>query len=460
MKIALFSIPAHGHTNPMIAVCAELVKRGNEVRFYSFADFEEKIRKTGAQYISCDSFLPELTQKQEEKIKRVSTTEMTITDIKTTLRMNEFLENEFETFAPDVVYCDSVCFWGKLSAWKYNVPLVVSTSTFAFNRFSSTYMKYSFSEMFDMIFGLSKIKKELNSLKPYGYNVKSALSLVQSDNSTDSVVYTSKNFQPYADTFSSCYAFVGPSLLTEKIPQKEKDCPLVYVSMGTVINDRPQFYKNCIEALKDENLDLIISCGNSIEIGSFGKLPENVKVFKYVDQLDVLSRADAFITHCGMNSVSESLFMAAPMVLFPQTGEQEAVARRAKEIGAGERLNSEGIEDIKKAVMKILSDKSYSDAAEKCSRDFRSCSGAKGAAEFIETAPHASDTEKTLLDKLNVYNVIFRVIYSILQIAVVVFFCFTPLRKYAWIFGVLAGVFSYPAGKIFQNIAYKKLSKN
>ncbi|MBQ9322542.1 MAG: glucosyltransferase, partial [Eubacterium sp.] len=32
---------------------------------------------------------------------------------------------------------------------------------------------------------------------------------------------------------------------------------------------------------------------------------------------------------CGMNSVSESLYMAAPMVLYPQTSEQKAVAGRA-----------------------------------------------------------------------------------------------------------------------------------
>lgn len=49
----------------------------------------------------------------------------------------------------------------------------------------------------------------------------------------------------------------------------------------------------------------------------------------------VLSKVDAFITHCGMNSVSESLYMAAPMILYPQTGEQCAVARRVTEIGAG-----------------------------------------------------------------------------------------------------------------------------
>ncbi|MGO5066829.1 hypothetical protein [Clostridium sp. LCP25S3_F8] len=34
-KIVFFSIPAHGHTNPTIAVVDELVKRGNEVWYYS-----------------------------------------------------------------------------------------------------------------------------------------------------------------------------------------------------------------------------------------------------------------------------------------------------------------------------------------------------------------------------------------------------------------------------------------
>ena len=63
-KIALFSIPAHGHTNPMLPVAKELVERGNKVRFYSFNEFEQKINNTGAVFVSCDSFLPELTSEE------------------------------------------------------------------------------------------------------------------------------------------------------------------------------------------------------------------------------------------------------------------------------------------------------------------------------------------------------------------------------------------------------------
>ena len=201
-KIAFFCIPAHGHTNPMLPVAAELVRRGNAVRFYSFSEFEEKIKSTGAEFISCDSFLPELTEQEEKGLKSVSTTEMTIQDIRITLRMDDFLEEEFRAFQPDVVYTDSVCFWGKLSAWKHGVPMVVSTSTFAFNQMSSQYMKHSPKEIAGLIFGLPKISKALKTLEPYGYHVKNALTLVQSDNQTDSVVYTSRRVQPFAESFS------------------------------------------------------------------------------------------------------------------------------------------------------------------------------------------------------------------------------------------------------------------
>ena len=162
-KIACFCIPAHGHTNPMLPVAAELVRRGNVVRFYSFSEFEKKITATGAEFISCDSYLPELTEQEEKGLKSVSTTEMTIQDIRITLRMDAFLDGEFRTFQPDVVYTDSVCFWGKLNAWKHGVPMVVSTSTFAFNQMSSQYMKHSPKEMADLIFGLPKISKELKT---------------------------------------------------------------------------------------------------------------------------------------------------------------------------------------------------------------------------------------------------------------------------------------------------------
>ena len=455
-KIAFFCIPAHGHTNPMLPVAAELVRRGNAVRFYSFDEFEKKIKAAGAEFQSCDSFLPRLTMQEEAGLKNVSDTEMTIQDIRITLSMNDFLDKAFKSFQPDVVYTDSVCFWGKLNAWKHHVPMVVSTSTFAFNQMSSEYMKNSPKEMADMIFGLSRVARELKKLEPYGYHVKSALSLVQSDNGTDTIVYTSQRFQPYAESFSDHYAFVGPSVFSNALPEKKKNRPLIYISMGTVINDRPDFYSKCIDALKNLNVDVIISCGNAINREELGALPDNIQVYPYVDQLDVLSKADAFITHCGMNSVSESLYMAAPTVLYPQTSEQYAVARRVTEIGAGIMLKDDSSEGIQAAIQDILNNKAYGNAAAKCSADFRACSGTVGAAEFIENAPHSSDGID-IIGELNKANAKFQLLYWLGVIIAINLIGFLVSWKYVWIIGIAAGILSSPIGKAMQKRKYAGL---
>ena len=457
-RIAFFCIPAHGHTNPMLPVAAELVSRGNTVRFYSFNEFKSKIEASGAEFISCDAYLPKLTKKEEAELKNVSVTEMTIQGIRTTLAMDMFLHNEFLSFKPDVVYTDSVCFWGKLNACKHDVPMVVSTSTFAFNQMSSQYMKNSPKELADMIFGLPKISKELKKLKPYGYHVRSALSLVQSDNNTDSIVYTSKHFQPYADSFSKHYAFVGPSVFSKDQPDKEKLRPLVYISLGTVINDRPDFYSRCIEALKDQDADILISCGNVIDIEALGVLPDNVKVYPYVDQPGILSKADVFITHCGMNSVSESLYMATPLVLYPQTSEQCAVARRTVEIGAGLMLTDDSVQGIRSAVQEVLNNASYSTAAKACSEDFRSCIGTAGAAEFIENAPHFSEGVD-VLSELNKANGRFQIVYWLSIIIIISLIGVLISWKYVWIVGVAAGILSAPIAVSVQKKQYSSIIK-
>ena len=455
-KIAVFCIPAHGHTNPMLAVVRELAARGDEVRFYSFREFQEKIERTGVTFISCDQYLPELSMKEEEKLKKVSTTEMAIQDIRITAAMDEFLHDEFTDFKPDVVYTDSVCFWGKLNAWKYDVPMVVSTSTFAFNQMSSTYMKNTPGEIAGLIFGLPRVSKELNKLKEYGYKVKGLFALIQSDNQTDSVVYTSKKFQPYSESFSDHYIFVGPSLLTDVKPEKKHERPLVYISLGTVINDRPDFYGKCMEAFKGENIDVMISCGKSVDMASLGELPENIRTFAYVDQLDVLSKADVFITHCGMNSVSESLCMATPMVLYAQTNEQKAVARRVREIGAGIDLTDDSVTGIRDAFRKLLNTPSYKNAARECSDDFRKCPGVKGAADFIESAPHSSDGVDIIRD-LNKANVGLQVGYSVFTILLAfILFRFIDSR-YLWIYIVLVIVLSTPVNKLLQKATYQRL---
>ena len=80
----------------------------------------------------------------------------------------------------------------------------------------------------------------------------------------------------------------------------------------------------------------------------------------------------------------------------------------------------------------------------------------KGAADFIESAPHASDGVDIIRD-LGRANVALQVGYSIFSILLAsILFRFIS-AKYLWIYIVLAIGLSTPINKRLQNTAYKWL---
>ena len=393
MRALWFCIPAYGHTNPTIEVVRELTRRGHEVRYYSFEEFREKIEGAGAQFVPCDSYLPPIDAKVEGRLRKVSTTEMSVQSFRTVANLDPLVSTDIASWRPDVVVTDSACFWGKLAAAKHGLPWVCSTTTFAFNQQSSKYMRHSAAELADIIFGLPRLNREIRKLRPLGYQVKSALDIVSNKPDDNTIVYTSRTFQPCSETFDEAhYRFVGPSV--RDVPPREKDGrPLVYASLGTVINDHPDFYRTLIDALRDTNADLLISCGKAFDPAQLGELPSNVRVEQYVDQMDVLSRTSLFVTHCGMNSASEGMWMGVPELLFPLTGEQRAVARRVAEVGAGVALEERVARDaaaLRKAVVAALADERLREGASRMREDLRSCSGPAGAADFIEQVARVS----------------------------------------------------------------------
>jgi MGT family glycosyltransferase len=387
MRVLWFCIPAYGHTNPTIEVVRELTRRGHEVRYYSFEEFRERIEDAGAQFVACDSFLPPIDEKAERRLRRVSTTEMSVQSFRTVANLDPVVSADVASWRPDVVVTDSACFWGKLTAAKHGLPWVCSTTTFAFNEHSSKYMSHSASELADLILGMPRLNREIRRLRPLGYHVKSALDIVSNKPEDNTIVYTSRTFQPCAETFDEeHYRFVGPSV-RDVVPKEKTGRPLVYASLGTVINDRPGFYCTLIEALRDADVDLLISCGKAFDPTQLGALPDNVRVEQYVDQMEVLSRASLFVTHCGMNSASEGMWMGVPELLFPLTGEQRAVARRVAEVGAGMALEEAAARDaamLREAILSALADERLREGAARMRDDLRACAGPAGAADFIE----------------------------------------------------------------------------
>ena len=384
-KIVFFCIPAHGHTNPTLGVVSELVSRGHQVWYYSYNIMREKIESAGATFVSCDDYDMEqkLTPKDSVRVgKDLAFSTKILVD--TTLALDDKVCEDMKRLKPDCIVADSMAVWGKAIAIKLGIPFVSSTTTFAFNQHSAKIMKQGIGELVRMLISMPKITKNIKRLQDKGYPIKSVLDIIQNDDNTHTIVYTSSDFQPCADTFSDKYVFVGPSIrpATDKIVKtKEK---LIYISMGTVNNDMMPLYKTCITTLADTEYQVIISVGNLVSIKEFGKLPENISVYEHVDQIAVLQVADIFLSHCGMNSVNESLYFGVPLLMLPQTAEQGGVAERVHQLGAGIKLKKTDRVSILNAINKLLLVDSYKENAMKISCSFKQCTGSKGAADKIE----------------------------------------------------------------------------
>ena len=380
--IFFFSLPAHGHVNPTLPLVRELTSRGHRVLYYDVEAFREKIEAAGAQFVPIDAYMPPAPEDIDRRAGKdfASLIEMAA-DL--TLSLNERVAQDVAEHHPACVVGDSVCIWGKLLARRHGLPFICSTTTFAFNDQSARLMKRQPGEVLRMLLGMPRMARKLRQLREHGHDAPDVISLIGNDTKTPTIVYTSRLFQPMSETFGDSYAFVGPSVM-QRYPRRPHDRPLVYVSLGTVLNNAPDFYRSVLQALSGMACDAILSIGDAVDPAALGPVPGNVRIFPRVNQLEVLAGADVFLTHCGMNSVSESLLCGVPMVLFPQHGEENAVAIRCEQLGAGLRLKRPSASCIRSALEAVLGDDRYRRAAQTVAEDFARCGGAAEAADFVE----------------------------------------------------------------------------
>lgn len=384
-KVVFFCIPAYGHTNPTLGVVEELIRRGHKVWYYSYEPFRKRIESLGAEFIACDDCDAEQKLKPEDAVrigKDLAFSIQVLTD--TTLALDGMVCRKMRELKPDCIVADSMAVWGKAAALKLGIPFISSTTTFAFNRYSAKIMKQNMGRLLGMIFSMPGINKNIKRLQEKGYPVKNVLDIIQNDNRTDTIVYTSPEFQPCSETFSDKYTFVGPSVRPaagEVVKTMEK---MIYISMGTVVNNLPEFYRKCVAAFAHTDYQVIMAVGSLVRTEDLGHIPENITVKDFADQIAVLEKADVFLSHCGMNSVNESLFCQVPLVMYPQTQEQAGVAARVEQLGAGIHLRKAGADEIRRAAEQVMNIPSYRESAIRISDGFKRCPGAAGAADKID----------------------------------------------------------------------------
>ncbi|PHB53243.1 macrolide family glycosyltransferase [Bacillus toyonensis] len=402
MKKALYiNIGGEGHLNPTLRLVHNLIERGDSIVYYSSNDFEEKIKKTGAQYRP-------LNQEAQKGLSK--NMKLMISHQKKYLlhffnameKMTDSILEEISEEKYDYILYDAQSLPGKWVAHRSGLLSIATSTTFAFSQELKENMNLTGTRnieqkqerlaMLQAFLQLEEIAKQKQYLEekyemPLPYNF-----LLCPGSSDLNIVFTSRYFQRNSKDFKDDYIFIVPSIVENEVSNdfsadELKGRHVIYISMGTIMNNQPEFYQKCFTGLKDLNVKVILSIGKQLTVKQLGNIPDNFIVRNYLSQINILRQADVFISHCGMNSISESLYFEVPLVMLPLINDQHTIAERVHELGAGFMLNIQQLsaEDLKHAVNEVLRNSIYKENAKKISQSFRESGGYMKAVDEIIT---------------------------------------------------------------------------
>ncbi|WP_315068861.1 macrolide family glycosyltransferase [uncultured Clostridium sp.] len=392
-KVLFLNILGHGHINPTIGIVKELINRGDEVTYLAGEEFRDKIEKTGAKFKGHKNLLNANFLGGNSNFEN---NQGLLDGMSTLKEIIEIIFNSKEKF--DYIIYDSSFMLGQEIGRVLKIPTICSNTTFAVNEKILELQADKFKSQLEEI--KPKIATILSSSFFMGfikelkekYDINFPVMLEQfAGKGMMNIVYTSKFFQPYGESFDESYKFIGPSVADREenihIDLDNENKKIIYISLGTVFNDLVEFYEDCFKAFKDVDAKVIMSVGKKININMFKEIPSNFIVRNYVSQLEVLKHTDVFITHGGMNSASEGLYYDVPLILIPQSVDQPYIANRVVELGAGITIDKNKItpEMLKESVVKVLSDDNFKINSRKVGKSLREAGGyKKGVAEIID----------------------------------------------------------------------------
>jgi zeaxanthin glucosyltransferase len=163
--------------------------------------------------------------------------------------------------------------------------------------------------------------------------------------------------------------------------------PLVYASMGTILNGRVDVFRTIVAALaKNPAVQLVLSVGDRINPADLGPVPKNAIIARRTPQLEVLKYASVCITHSGLNTVLESLAQGVPQVAIPVTFDQPGVAARIAHHKTGvvtslDKLTPEHLSDL---LNQVLEDPSYRKNARRMQMAISEANGLSAAADLVD----------------------------------------------------------------------------
>ncbi|HEY3992628.1 MAG TPA: hypothetical protein VGM01_07075, partial [Ktedonobacteraceae bacterium] len=183
-----------------------------------------------------------------------------------TQRIIDPMLGEIQDSQPDYILFDSMALWGRYFAQILRLPAICSSSIFPCSWRMVMSVPSSVLRQFSSLneyWKIIAIGRDLH--QKYGVEKLDFMRCLR-NTSQMTLVYTSRYFQPLAQTCDETFKFVGPSLQPRAhVPafpfEALQPLPLLYISLGTIYSQRNEFYQRCFQAFGDGPYQVVLSVG-------------------------------------------------------------------------------------------------------------------------------------------------------------------------------------------------------
>ncbi|MBV9673897.1 MAG: glycosyl transferase [Verrucomicrobia bacterium] len=380
--VAFLTLPAIGHVNPTLAVVAELAHRGCDVIYFAPEDMRARIEGAGACWVDrprrAASGGPAVQGPSDEAVRRLPYLMAAVAGA----TVPPLVEGLVAT-RPDVVACNELDLTARLSARAARLRAAT------FRPFHAAPRSGPRAEVTDDL--ANKARRGLADWAAKYDLPPTSLDEAMRGNERLRLVFLPRRFQTMAEAFDSTHLFVGPSLVQPAelpwlFPPRPGSRPRrVYISLGTLRNDHPGFYRLCFEAFAGPEWQVVMSIGERTDRAALGLVPANIDVRSFVPQLALLAQTDVFVTHGGLNSVMEAMWSGVPVVVLPEIEEQRTTGNRVAELKLGVALEREGLtaDLLRFSVEQVGQDPQVGMCVQAMRKDVREAGGAPRAAEAL-----------------------------------------------------------------------------
>ncbi|HSA84450.1 MAG TPA: hypothetical protein VLF20_06230, partial [Patescibacteria group bacterium] len=209
-KIIFYSMPGHGHVHPTVNVARELAKRGYKVIYYGTDEFKSYIEHAGLiyrRYADDPDFDGSVIKDLGKLLKLISGI---------AIRQVPYLIEEARKENPDIIVHDSLAIGGKIVAHVLKKSGVSLSTTLAYSRKAfflyPSFTKQVIASMVSSSANIFQAWKNYVFLgEQYGLRIKGLGDMLMHKEKVN-IVFLTKYFQPFSNSFDKSFYFVGPSI--------------------------------------------------------------------------------------------------------------------------------------------------------------------------------------------------------------------------------------------------------